>query len=76
MAKRQRGYTTYRVYRFIEEYVEKNGYPPTVAEICHGLGFSSKGSVACHLLNLEKQGMIERSHKRARAIRIIPIDKQ
>lgn len=38
-----------RVYGFIVDFVKKNGYAPTIREICDGTGISSTSSVYMHL---------------------------
>ena len=39
-----------KVYNFIVEFMEKNGYSPSVREICIGTNLSSTSSVSNHLL--------------------------
>lgn len=41
-----------RVYNFIVEFIRKNGYVPSVREICVGTDLSSTASVYAHLLKL------------------------
>lgn len=60
-----------RVYNFIIEFMKKNGYAPSVKEICVGTYFNSTSSVYWHLLKLEKEGKIEMKRKSARAIKVI-----
>lgn len=43
---------------FIRNYPHQ--YPPTVREICAGVGLKSSGTVHEHIINLEKLGLIER----------------
>ena len=47
-----------RVYNFIVEFMKKNGYAPSVREICTGTDLSSTSSVYMHLLMLEDEGKI------------------
>ncbi|MEJ5307057.1 MAG: transcriptional repressor LexA [candidate division WOR-3 bacterium] len=58
------------VLEFINSYNKKNGYPPTVREICTGLKKKSTKGVFVHLLNLEKKGYIERLKGLSRGIKI------
>ena len=55
LTKRQR-----EVYEFIREKIRGRGYGPTVREIGKAFGISSPNGVMCHLLALEKKGMITR----------------
>ena len=47
-----------KIYRFILSMQEKNGYPPTVREICDGVGLSSPASVHRYLRILEDEGSL------------------
>ncbi|ACB85086.1 transcriptional repressor LexA [Natranaerobius thermophilus] len=60
-----------QIYNFINDYASKNGYPPSVREICQGVGLSSTSTVHLHLSSLEKQGYIRRDSTRPRAIEIL-----
>ena len=52
--------TTDRVYQFLLEYQRRNKYAPTLAEIGHAVGLSSKGSLCQVLKQLQGMGAIER----------------
>ncbi|MDE5756219.1 MAG: transcriptional repressor LexA [Clostridia bacterium] len=56
---------------FIKEFVEKNGYPPTVREICNSVGFKSTASAQYYLDKLEEQGEIRKGDNKNRAIEIV-----
>lgn len=43
---------------FIRAFVDENGFPPTVRDICLGLGLSSTQTVHAHLHKLEEKGFI------------------
>ena len=60
-----------RVYNFIVEFMKKNGYAPSVREICTGTDLSSTSSVYMHLLKLEDEGKIQMKKKSTRAIKVI-----
>lgn len=47
-----------RVLRFVEEYVARQGVPPTVREVSEALGFASSNAAALHLANLCKKGFL------------------
>lgn len=59
---------TTRVYQYIEEFIEKNSYPPSVREICAGLNISSTATIFYHLRKLETQGKLNRGRQKNRAI--------
>ncbi len=69
--KHKRGTGRERVYNFIVEFIKKNGYAPSVREICVGTNLSSTSSVYIYLLKLEDEGKIEMKHNATRAIKII-----
>ena len=51
---------TQRVLEFIEDFTNRNSYPPTVREMCEGLKMSSTATVVYHLRKLEDQGKLSR----------------
>ena len=46
------------IYRFILTEQQKNGFPPTVREICDGVGLNSPSSVHRYLKRLTEQGLL------------------
>ena len=56
--------------RFIEQYIEEQGRPPTNREIGSNLGIPSTGHVNYHLTVLEKKGFISREQRTSRGIRV------
>jgi repressor LexA len=60
-----------RIYSFIQEYIQREGCPPTNREIGEAVGISSTGHVDYHLSMLEKKGCIQREPKKSRGIRLI-----
>lgn len=60
-----------RVYNFIVEFIKKNGYAPSVREICVGTDLSSTSSVYTHLHKLEDEGKIEMKPNSPRAIKLV-----
>ena len=58
------------IYRFILKEQEKNGYPPTVREICEGVGLASPASVHRYLRILTEKGLLmgDPNKKRAYAV--------
>ena len=64
---------TLEVYNYIEAYISKNNYPPTIREMCDHLHFDSTSSVVYHLKKLENMGKITRSENKNRAIEVYNI---
>lgn len=63
--KRQR-----QILDFISQYIQRNGYSPTLAEIAQALGVSSLATVHEHLETMEKKGVIKRREGTVRSIEI------
>lgn len=59
------------VYNFLVEFIKKNGYSPSIREICAGTYLSSTASVYNHLLTLEDEGKIKMKGNAARSIRLV-----
>lgn len=59
------------ILNFIKKQVSEKGYPPSVREICTGVGLSSTSTVHGHLERMEKKGLIKRDKTKTRAIEII-----
>ena len=60
-----------RVYNAIVDYIDSNGYAPTVRELCGLLDIASPSGVDGHLKTLQRRGWIVRSERQARTIRPI-----
>jgi len=59
------------ILNFIKKQIREKGYPPTVREICAGVGLSSTSTVHGHLERMEKKGIIKRDKTKTRAIEIV-----
>ena len=59
------------VYDFVREEIKRNGYAPSVREICDGVGLSSTSTVHTHLETLRKKGYIKRFPSKNRTIEIL-----
>ncbi len=59
------------VLTYIKKFVVKHGYPPSVREICAGLGLSSPATVHTHLTQLELKGAIRKTASKFRTIEIV-----
>lgn len=60
-----------RILDFIKREIEQKGYPPSVREICAGVGLKSTSTVHAHLNHLEQQGLIRRDSTKPRALEVI-----
>lgn len=62
-----------RVYDFIETFLDRNEYPPTIAEICAATGIRSKSTVHGYIREIEAKGHIEivGGGNRYRALRLV-----
>lgn len=58
------------VLRTIAAFIRRNGYPPTLKELCRMLEIRSLNAMHEHLVALEVKGLISRGTKIARSIRI------
>ncbi len=61
---------TDELYSYIEQYIMKNNYPPTIREMCSHVMLDSTSSVVYHLKKLESQGKITRGENKNRAIEL------
>ncbi|CAN5320667.1 transcriptional repressor LexA [soil metagenome] len=59
-----------RIFDFIREHIENQGYPPTIRDICKAFDIKSPNGVMCHLRALKDKGKIERNEKLSRGITI------
>jgi len=66
--------TRERIYNFLVEFIKKNGYAPSMREICDGTYLSSTASVHNHLLKLEDEGRIEMKPNSPRAIKLVEFE--
>ena len=66
LSKRQQA-----ILNYMDEYMEKNGYPPTIREIGTATGINSTSVVNYNLNKLVEAGYLERSGQVARGIRLV-----
>lgn len=60
-----------RVLRFVERYIEKHGYAPTLDEIAYGVGLSAIAGVHKHVTRLLADGYLFRAQcSRVRDLRV------
>ncbi len=55
---------------YLQNYIDEQGYAPTLAEIGQYFGLSSLATVHKHLHNLESKGFIRRMHNHSRALEL------
>lgn len=55
----------------IVNYIEINGFSPSIREMCELVGLKSTSTVHNHLTNLENKGYIERKENFPRALRVV-----
>lgn len=63
-----------RAYDFLVDFITKNGYAPSVREICGGTDLKSTCTVYNHLMVLEQMGKIHMKANRTRAISLVGYD--
>src|SRR3989338_4919985 len=59
------------ILEFISQYMQKNGFAPTLPEICDGVGVNSPATVHEHIVNLAAKGVIKKIEGVRRGIEII-----
>lgn len=57
-----------KILEFLNRYIEENGYPPAVREICAAVGLKSTATVSYHLNELRRQGRIQYESGKNRTI--------
>jgi repressor LexA len=60
-----------QILNFINQQVNKKGYPPSVREICKAVGFKSTSTVHRYLERLMRYGFIHKDPSKPRALKII-----
>ena len=75
MPRRPHGDTQQRILDYIENYIEVNGYAPSVREIGQAVDLKSTSTVHGHLNRLEKKGLLHREAMKPRTIDITREDK-
>jgi len=58
------------IWKFLTDYVDDHGYPPTVREIGEQVGLASPSTVHAHLANLERAGYLKRDPTKPRALEL------
>ncbi len=66
LTKRQK-----EVFDFIREYLEREGYAPSLEEIGERFGLSSVATVHKHVQNLVEKGLLRKAWNRSRSIEVV-----
>ncbi len=61
---------------FLDRFIEKKGYAPTIEETAEHFGLRSLATVHKHLTNLQKKGLVKRDTYRSRALELVPTSVQ
>ena len=56
---------------FVEQYIKRYGYPPTVRDIGKGLGYRSPSTVHGYLRQLKEEHLIESDGSKPRTLHIV-----
>ena len=75
MPRGPHGDTQQRILDYIENYIEVNGYSPSVRDIGQAVGLKSTSTVHGHLTRLEKKGLLHRASMKPRTIDVTRDDK-
>jgi repressor LexA len=67
LTKRQR-----EILDYLQEFIQRHGYAPSLEEIGRQFGLSSLATVHKHLTNLQEKGCIRRSWNRSRSVELLP----
>lgn len=59
-----------KVLEYLDRFIETNGYPPSVREICDALSIKSTATAFYYLKKLNERGLIEKSPSKNRALGI------
>jgi repressor LexA len=66
LTKRQR-----EILDYLNDFIQKNGYAPSLEEIGRRFGLSSLATVHKHLTNLQEKGFIKRAWNRSRSVELV-----
>jgi len=59
-----------KVYDFTSSYIEENGFPPSIREICERLNIKSTATAYSYIEKLKNKGLLDKSPLKKRAISI------
>ena len=64
------------ILKYIEEYVDERGYPPSIREIGDRVGISSTSVVDYNLRVLEREGRIRRDREVSRGLELVSAQRR
>ena len=59
---------------YLNEFIDREGYAPTIEEIAEHFSLRSLATVHKHLTNLQEKGLIRRAWNRSRALELVPTE--
>jgi repressor LexA len=68
LTKRQR-----EILDYLNDFIQQQGYAPSLEEIGRRFGLSSLATVHKHLTNLQDKGFIRRAWNRSRSVELVPV---
>lgn len=63
-----------KILTFVTEFTRQSGFPPTVREICEGVGLRSPSTVHAHLKILQEGGFLEKDGRKNRSLSVTGMD--
>ncbi len=60
-----------RVLNYVKECIKRDGYAPSVRDICKALDLKSTSTVHGYLVRLQKKGLIQKASLKSRAITVV-----
>lgn len=58
------------IYQFVKDCIERDGYAPSVRDICRAMGIRSTSTVHNYIHRLDEKGYLQMSSRKSRALRI------
>jgi repressor LexA len=62
------------ILEYLNDYIDREGYAPTIEEIAEHFSLRSLATVHKHLTNLQDKGLIRRAWNRSRALELVPTE--
>jgi repressor LexA len=59
---------------WIAEFISRNGFSPTVRELCLAFNFASTEGAMCHLRPLRRKGWLDWQDGHARTMRLVEVE--
>ncbi|MDJ0863571.1 MAG: transcriptional repressor LexA [Gammaproteobacteria bacterium] len=64
------------IFDYLRDHQERFEHPPTLDELCHALGLSSRGSLHKHIQALVDAGLVAPMDKKQRGVRLTGLDQR